>query len=58
MEKCNFAETEAQCLGFQFSQTVIQPLNGKIQVITDRLQPDDFKGITFKFWCGEPDDPI
>ena len=38
MDKCNFAETDAEWLGFYFSPTNIKLLNHKVQGFTNQLQ--------------------
>ena len=37
-EKCKFAQNEIEWLGYKLTQTGIQPMNTKIQAITDKLK--------------------
>ena len=44
-EKCKFAETEIEWLGYKLTQTGITPLNSKVQAITEKLKPKNLKEL-------------
>ena len=44
-EKCKFAQKEKEWLEYKLTQTGIQPINTKIQAITDKLKPKNSKEL-------------
>ena len=44
-EKCKFAQNEIEWFGYKLTQTGIQPMNTKIQAITDKLKPKNLKEL-------------
>ena len=55
LDKCKFAEKNAEWLWFHLFQTGIKLLNSRIQSITARLQPKTPNELRF-FKRGEPDE--
>ena len=45
VEKCDFAQREAEWLGFKLSPTAIKPIDEKIQAITNRIEPKGLKEL-------------
>ena len=45
-EKCKFAQKEIEWLGYKLTQTGINPLNTKIQAITEKLKPKRLKELS------------
>ena len=44
-EKCKLAQSEIERLGYKLTQTGIQPINTKIQAVTDKLKPKGLKEL-------------
>ena len=45
LEKCNFAATEIEWVGYKLSQEGVAPINSKVQGISDRLKPTNLKQL-------------
>ena len=43
--KCNFAINKFERLGFKFTEYAISPVNTKVQGITEKLRPTNFKEL-------------
>ena len=44
-EKRKFAQSEIELLGYKLTQTGIQPINTKVQVITEKMKPKNLKDL-------------
>ena len=45
LDKCNFAVTEIEWVGYKLSQKSVAPINSKVQGISDRLKPTNLKQL-------------
>ena len=45
LEKCEFAQRDAEWLRIHLSQTDIKPFSSKVQGVTDRLKPKNLKEL-------------